>query len=70
MFASFVMKLRFFLQKKVTKTKKEKKGGLLALSYFTWHWHNRVKTHQLVCLDIQTPQLLKGGIDQWDVWSQ
>jgi len=29
----------------------------------TWHWQNHVQTHQLVCLDIQTLQLLKGGID-------
>jgi hypothetical protein len=32
-----------------------------------WHWHNHVKTHQLFCVDIQIPQLLMGGIDEWGV---
>jgi hypothetical protein len=44
--------------------KKRKKEGLLTFWCFTWHWHNHVRTHQLVCLDIQTSQLLKGGNDQ------
>jgi hypothetical protein len=46
------------------KNPKEKDEGLLALLSFKWHWHDHVKTHQLVYVDIQIPQLLKGRIDQ------
>jgi hypothetical protein len=28
-----------------------------------WHWHNRVKTHKPICVDIQIFQLLKEEID-------
>ncbi len=39
----------------------------MALSSSKCHWHNYVKTHRLVCVDIKIPQFLKGGIDQWGV---
>jgi hypothetical protein len=32
-----------------------------------WHWHNHVRTHWPICVNIQISQLLKGGIDQWGV---
>jgi predicted membrane-bound dolichyl-phosphate-mannose-protein mannosyltransferase len=34
-------------------------GGPFSLLNSKWHWHNHVKTHKLVCVDIQIPQLLK-----------
>jgi hypothetical protein len=45
----------FFSRRKMTKTEKRR------------HWHNSVKTHQLICVNIQILQLLKGRIDQWGV---
>jgi hypothetical protein len=45
MFATFAMWLKFFYKKKQSKQKDEEP---LALSSFKWHWHNCVKTHQLV----------------------
>jgi hypothetical protein len=42
---------KFFLQKKMIKMEKRRP------------WHNRVKTHQPSCVNIQIFQLLKGGIN-------
>jgi hypothetical protein len=52
--------LKFFDEKKLSKQKDE---NLLALSSPKWHWHNHVKTHSPICVDIQIPQLLRGGIN-------
>jgi hypothetical protein len=60
MFAFIAKLLKFFNREKLPRQKDE---GLLALSSSNWHWHNRVKTYQLVYVDIQIPQLLKEGID-------
>jgi hypothetical protein len=54
-----------FCRKKVTKI--EGGGNPLALSSSKWHWHNHVKTHWFIYVDIQILQLLMGGIDQWGV---
>jgi hypothetical protein len=54
----------FFVKKKKPRHKEK---GFLALSNSKWHWHNHVKTHQLVCVNIQIPQLLMGRTDQWGV---
>jgi hypothetical protein len=35
----------------------------LAFSSSKWHWYSSVKTYQLVGVDNQILQLLKGGID-------
>jgi hypothetical protein len=56
--------LKFFDEKKQPKHKEE---GPLTFSSSKWHWQNHVKTHQLVCVNIQIPQLLKGRTDQWGV---
>jgi hypothetical protein len=52
--------IEFFDKEKYPRQKDE---GFLALSNSKWHWHNHVKTHQPICVDIQMPQFLKGGID-------
>ncbi len=49
------------------KKPKQKKEGPLVLWSSTWHWHNHVRTHQLVYLNIQRLQLLNGRNDQWGV---
>ncbi len=64
MLKSFAMWLRFFVRKRSSRQKKE---GFLALASSKWHWHNHVKTHWLVFVNIQIPQLLMGGIDWWGV---
>ncbi len=56
--------IEFFLWRKITKTKS---WSPMALSSSKWHWHNIVKTHQPICVDIQILQLLKGGTDRWGV---
>jgi len=57
MLTYFAMWLKFFDKKRKTKTKR---WSLFGLSSSKWHWHNRVKTHQLIFVDIQILQLLKG----------
>jgi hypothetical protein len=55
--------IEFFWWKQITKI--ERKGPF---DHLKFHMEdNCVKTHQFVCLDNQTPQLLKGGNDQWSV---
>jgi hypothetical protein len=49
------------------KKPRQKEEGPLVLSRSKWHWHNYVKTHPHACVDIQIPQLLRGGIDQQGV---
>ncbi len=50
--------------KKVTKIEK---GGPSSPCKLQMELHHHVKTHWFVFVDIQIPQLLMGGIDQWGV---
>jgi hypothetical protein len=56
--------IKFFCQKKIIKIKEK---GPLALSNSKWHWHNCVKSHLSIYVDIQISPLLRGGIDQQGV---
>jgi len=53
--------IEIFCWRKVTKIEEE---GLLILSNSKWHWHNCVKTHSSIYVDIQILPLLRGGINQ------
>jgi hypothetical protein len=57
---NFYNVIEIFYQRKITKAKR---GGPLVLSNSKWHWHNWVKTHLLIYVDIQILPLLRGGID-------
>jgi hypothetical protein len=57
---SLAMWLKFNDENKLSKQKDE---DPLALSSSKWHWHNHVKTHSSICVDIQILQLLRGGIN-------
>jgi hypothetical protein len=46
------------------KLPRQKNESLLAFSSSKWIWHNHIKTHSHVYVNIQIPQLLKGRIDQ------
>jgi hypothetical protein len=52
MVASFVIRLKFFDEKKKPKQKDE---SPLAFLSSKWHWHNHVKPHQPIYVDIQIP---------------